>query len=293
MAPTGYQGIVGFGPKDGLVAGTDSYLDALLKTLADNTIPDQMAFLLCAQRMWFAGYDPTVNTAPATANNPNPTPPDIAFTPLLATSASNPFYAFQVSDVALGTTSLRQSLGNVVVATGWTHASQIPDAAETALVNAINAAPGFATLFPGQTIADTATGSCVVLGDTTLGDSDVDSMMPQMNITLPKPGGGTAKLTLNATKSYFVSAGMGTYCLTFSGSGMTSTAGSLFGSTFVADTFTVIDNDAKQIGFAPPDGCIPPPSASGRVAPRVHKTGASSPLWTSDRASAYRAPASN
>jgi hypothetical protein len=80
----------------------------------------------------------------------------LQFTPLVQTGSNAAFYSVNMTAIALGVTDLgatSETLADPIVDTGTT-LFYIPSAAETNLIDAINNAPGFKTLFPEQTLTD-------------------------------------------------------------------------------------------------------------------------------------------
>src|SRR5262249_31290969 len=72
------QGILGLGPKQIALPGTDAYMDAFHAAGA----PDIVAFELCEQggHMWLGGFDPSFTTAAP------------VYTPMIPASKTTPFY---------------------------------------------------------------------------------------------------------------------------------------------------------------------------------------------------------
>ncbi len=278
------EAVMGFGPDAGLATGTDNYVTKQLAAIADSTVPNQLAFLPCAGRMWFDGFDPTVNT-----NDPMVDPPAMNFVDRATIDANNPFYTVGVSDFAFGGTALGEStaaFGGAIVALG-SSVNVVPSGIETKILAAINGDAGYQSLF-STPLADTAMGSCVT--NLALADSDVNMALPKFTVTFPKSGGGTFTVDLDPTESYLYSAGMGTYCLTFTSSGV-ATPGAIIGTGLLNGMFFVIDNDAKQVGFAPELACQPAPTsmrttgAPAQIDPA--KGLASSPYYRAPRALAH------
>jgi hypothetical protein len=252
-----YQGILGLGPKELLETGTDSFMDGLA---AQYDSLETMAFRLCpfSGDLWIDGYDPTAGTA------------DVQYTPMLPIDANNnPFYQVEISDFAFGGTSMgctAQSFGPVLPDTG-TSISYIPDPVLNPMIATINNDAAFKTLFPAQTLADTATGDCVMTAGVT--SEMVDEMLPKFTVTFPALGGGTFTVDIPASSSYLYPAGGGQFCLAFSSAGPDATYGSLIGDTLLTGMLTVFDVQNQQIGFAAAAGCDPfdPPAPT----PRAHK----------------------
>lgn len=260
------EGFIGFGPDAALPAGTDNYVTATLTAIGDSTVPNQVAFLPCAGQMWFAGFDPTINT-----NDPMVDPPTMGFTDMATISASSPFYSVAISDFALGGTAFGEttaSFGGAIVALE-SSISFVPAGVETKLLTSINNDAGFQSLFVGATLADDPFGPTGCVTNVATSDAEVNATLPKFTVTFPQSGGGTFSVDLNPTESYLYSDGAGDYCLTFSSSGAV-TNGSQIGATLLNGMFTVFDNDAKQIGFAPELACQAPPAASPRTSrPRI------------------------
>ena len=252
-----YQGILGLGGDGMLEPGTTSYMDATVKAGVTN----QMAFQMCPDggTMWLGGFDPNAATAAPT------------YVPMNAVTADEPWYTVDIAEISVGGTNIgikQAGFGEALVDTG-TSVALVPTAAETALVNAINASAGFKQLFGTQKVAD---GGCVTAAGVT--GAQVDAALPKLGIEFP--GGG--KFSLDPTRSYMLPQGSGQFCFVFSDSGDNTM--SVIGDTLLASFETVFDVDHNRIGFAPQAGCIEADAAPAVVARTQPRTfGPGLPWW--------------
>lgn len=274
-----YQGIMGLGSDALLTMGTTSYPTAAFMA----GTAKQMAFQLCPDTgtMWLGGVDPA-----AEASAP-------AITPMVS---GFPYYAVNVSDVAVGGTSLgvaQSGFGPTIVDTG-TSISFIPNAALTKLSTAITSSPGYSAVFGTQALSDM---TCMTTSKTA---SQIDAMLPPLEVTFPGAQGMPADVP--ATKSYLFDAGGGMWCFAFADSsqlfgGFTA---SLVGDSLLAGYTTTFDVGNHQIGFALQQGCHEASLVVARPAPHYQ---AGTPWWKQDprvrtpspdairqRLAAYQAP---
>jgi hypothetical protein len=245
-----YQGILGVGPDALLETGTTSYWDAATAAGVTNT----MAYELCPNdgTMWLGGFDPSHAMG---------TP---QYTPMLTSGVNQDFYAVNMTDIAIGGTSLGVSAATYddpIVDTG-TSLFYIPDAAETALLAAVNASTGFKTLFPNQTLSESGSGCVMAATGTT--DAMVDAMLPDMSMTFD----GNVTISAKASVSYLMNSGGGQYCLVVNSGGNNGDA--TMGDTILRAFVTVVDVGNGKVGFAPQAHCTAPALANApfRGAPR-------------------------
>jgi hypothetical protein len=232
------QGIFGLGP----IQNAESFTGSYVAEATAAGITDILAFELCSASgtMWLGGYDPTA------ANTP------VEYTPMIAISDNNPYYAINVDSMALGTTSLGSSASvfqEPVIDTG-TSLFYVPTPVFTAIVNAINASSGWTSLFGTATLTN-GNEDCVSSGSVT--SAMLDASLPAMTFGVPSAAGG-ADFTLSLSGSqYFFDDGQGDFCLAPGDGG--SEDGATFGDAFMTAFLTVVDIQGQRIGFAPATGC--------------------------------------
>jgi hypothetical protein len=248
-----YQGILGLGPDALLETGTSSYYDAAVSAGVTST----MAYELCPTDgiMWLGGYDTT-----HAASAPQ-------YTPLLTTGVNQDFYAVDMTDMAIGGTSLgygSSTFDDPIIDTG-TSLFYVPTAVETALLAAVNASPGFKALFPNQTLSDRGSGCVTAATGTT--DAMVDAMLPDMSMTFA----GGITISAKASVSYLMNSGGGQYCLVVEGGGDNGDA--TMGDTILRAFVTVVDVAHGQAGFAPQAHCVAPLPAHSAFRGAPHESG--------------------
>ncbi len=236
-----YQGIMGLGPDELLENNTTSYLTAAVKA----GLSPVLGFEMCPDRgtMWLGGFDPAAASAAP------------QFTPMLPIDGNNnPYYAVELDDLGLGGTSLgfgASTFQDPIVDTG-TSLTYFPTSAFDALMTKVNTSTGFTTLFPSQTLSDSAFPpdyGCVTTAGVTA--AQVDAALPPLTYTFPAPAGGTFTVNVPATLSYIYQGGPGQFCLAVGDGGK----GSLLGDTFLQAFVTVFDIPGARMGFAPDAGC--------------------------------------
>jgi hypothetical protein len=231
-----YQGILGLGPDPLLENYTTSYPTAAEAAGMTAII----SFEMCSSRgtMWLGGFDDT---------KADP----IQFVPMLPVNQNNPFYAVDLTDIALGGTSLgfgSSTYQQPIVDTG-TSLEYLPTNAFNALVSKVNGNSGFKALFPNQSVSDPSNPpnyGCVKAG-TGVTDAQVDAMLPSISYKF-----GSTTVTAPATKSYLQNFGGGMYCFGIANGG---NQGSLLGDTFMQAFVTVFDVKNGQMGFGLDKGC--------------------------------------
>jgi hypothetical protein len=242
-----YQGILGVGPDALLETGTTSYWDAMVAAGLTAT----MAYELCPNdgTMWLGGFD---------ATHAMGTP---QYTPMLTTGVNQGFYAIDMTDIAIGGTSLgvaESVYDDPIVDTG-TSLFYIPDAAEKALLADVNGSTGFKALFPNQTLSENGNNGCVTAATGT-NDAMVDAMLPDMAISFAQPSGTPMTIHAKASVSYLMNSGGGQYCLVVNSGGNNGNA--TMGDTILRAFVTVVDVGHGQIGFAPQAHCVAPALAN-------------------------------
>jgi Eukaryotic aspartyl protease len=241
-----YQGILGLGPSANAVTGTTGYIPALTGAGVANVF----AFQLCdntgsnAGTMWLGGDGPSVS---------------LVYTPLLAISNDNAFYAINVDGMSLGGTSIVSNAANTfqqpVLDTG-TSLFYVPTSVFNAFQSALEASSGFKALFGTSTFAANGNDAgCVTVASVT--DAQVETSLPPLTLSLPSATSGQPDVTIQASAldTYLDSGGGGQYCLAIQDGGTQDA--STFGDAFLQAFVTVIDVDGGRVGFAP-TGCATP-----------------------------------
>jgi hypothetical protein len=139
--------------------------------------------------MWLGGYDAASAQAPPT------------YTPMVRGS---PYYAVTLSDVRLGGNSLgfgAAAFGATLVDLGTT-ALVLPNAAFSALANAVAAQPVFAQNFSGGAACFTG-GFCDTPAQGVT-KAQLDAGLPMLTLAFPSSTGTTFTVDLPATESYLL-----------------------------------------------------------------------------------------
>jgi len=236
-----YQGILGLGPTQNVVTGTTAYMPAVMAAGVANLF----AFQLCdvtganAGTMWLGGNGGFSGT--------------IIYTPLVAISDNNPYYAINVDAMTLGGTSIvtgaSATFAQPVLDTG-TSLFYVPTSVFNSFQTALEASAGFKAVFGTQTFATSGQDEgCVT--DATATDAEVESMLPQISLSLPNVTSGQPDVTIQASSldTYLYNGGSGMYCLAIQDGGTQDP--STFGDAFMQAFGISIDLGAQQIGFAP------------------------------------------
>jgi hypothetical protein len=238
--PFAPQGIVGFGPADLAVAGTDAFVT---KAIAAGGFPYFFAIEVCPQggQLMLGGVDPAIAglTGPA------------VYTPMTMSS----YYNVVLNDLRFGGSSLNfgtSAFGDVAVDTG-TSVLALPPAAFQALVSAIEGNTAYSTAFDNKR-GWLGTTTCVT---SSLTPAQMDAQLPALTFEFPSMDGvGMTELTLKATQSYLpptVSQGSTFYC-----SGIYSNplgSGTILGTSVMLSQMVVFDLAGSRIGFAPQAYC--------------------------------------
>jgi hypothetical protein len=258
-----YQGILGLGPSDLLDPHTTSFAT---QTFAKG-LDAELAFELCGNSgtMFIGGFDDTLAASAPTFT---------AMLPIGSTGA-NGFYAVELASLGLGSAAFAtgSAAGTPIVDTG-TSLTYLPTGAFNALVSALNASPGFTTLFAGQQIA--AEG-CVTQAGVT--DDMVDAMVPALTVSF---AGNSGVVSLAPSRTFLTASGVtaGQYCLTFDDAGSLGAPASfsVLGDSFMSGALTVFDIANNRVGFAPDVGCTMG-SGSAAVAPATAPHAPGRPWW--------------
>jgi hypothetical protein len=245
----GYQGILGFGPKEAALDNTGAYVDVATKDGASGV----MAFELCADdgTMWFGGFDQTKASAPP------------VYTPLLAPTTDAPFYQININSLELGTAHIGHAADfevtgiSPIVDTGTTLFS-LPSSIVDNMLTTINASAGFKALFGDTaklgTLDDLDNHGCVTPTSGTVTPAMIDAMLPSLTFDFPavKASDPDVTVAVTPTESYMLDGGDGSWCFGIDDSPDDLT---ILGDTILAAFVTIIDIDNQQVGWAPDQGC--------------------------------------
>jgi hypothetical protein len=240
-----YQGILGLGPSQNAVQNTTGYMPVLMSGGVTNTF----AFELCdttgpnAGTMWLGG-----DGSPGSS---------VVYTPLLAISDQNSFYAIDVDGMSLGGTTIVSNAASTfaqpVLDTG-TSLFYVPTSVFNTFQTTLEASSGFTALFGSNTFATTGDAAgCVT--DASVTDAQVEAMLPAISLSLPGTGGG-ADVTIQASAldTYLYDGGNGQFCLAIQDGGTQDP--STFGDAFMQGFHIVVDVAGNRVGFAPPSACV-------------------------------------
>jgi hypothetical protein len=172
------------------------------------------------------------------------------YTPLIGDS----YYEVTLDDLQVGGASLGYGpadFGATVVDTG-TSVLALPAPVFQALVGAVEGSPAFSSAFAGMT-GWLGTTMCFTA---TVDTRTLDAQLPALTLAFPMTGGGTAGVTLPATRSYLapaVSNGMTFYCSGILQSPLS--AGTIMGTSVMVGQMVIFDVQGARIGFAPQALC--------------------------------------
>jgi Eukaryotic aspartyl protease len=233
------QGIVGFGPPDLAIMGTDSFLS---KYFASGTMRRLFAAEFCPMggQLMVGGMD----AVRGAVNGPT------VYTPM----ANSRYYGVALDDVALGGATLGFGPSDFGVAAVDTGSSvlALPSHVYQALASKLANDGAFMSAFGGKT-SWLGTTTCV---PSSMTREELDAQLPQLTLTFPKVGGGTIALARTATQSYLAPTSSNEteyYC---SGIYENPTAtGTILGTAAMLGEMVIFDLDNLQIGFAPQTYC--------------------------------------
>jgi hypothetical protein len=242
-----YQGILGLGPQGNAEPNTTGYIPAIVTAGLDNNF----AFELCdntganAGTMWLGGG------GGATA---------VQHTPLVPIDNNNPFYSINVDAMSLGSTSIVTNASSTfqqpVLDTG-TSLFYVPTSVFEAFEDALQSSAEFKAVFGSNTIATSGQNAgCVT--DSSVTDSQVESGLPLIVLSLPNVTSGQPDVTIQASAldTYLYSQGSGQYCLAIQDGGTQDP--STFGDAFMQAFHIDIDVTNGRVGFAQPTTCVAP-----------------------------------
>jgi hypothetical protein len=242
-----YQGILGLGPSGNAVSGTTGYMPAVMGGGVANVFALQMCDSAGsgAGTMWLGGDGPAGAA--------------LVYTPLVAISDNNPYYAINVDGMSLGGTSIVTNASSTfeqpVLDTG-TSLFYVPTSVFNAFQKALEASSGFKTVFGSNTFsASGQDAGCVT--DASVTDAQVESTLPTLTLSLPSSTSGQPDVTIQASAldTYLYAGGGGQYCLAIQDGGTQDA--STFGDAFLQAFLTVVDIQGGRVGFAP-TGCVTP-----------------------------------
>lgn len=239
-----YQGLIGLGPLSNAITGTTGYLPAVMGM---GGVASIFAFQLC---------DGTGNNAGTMWLGGDGSPGSPVYTPLLAISANNPYYAMNVDAVSLGSTTVvtnaASTFAEPVLDTG-TALFYVPTSVFDTFQTTLQASSGFTSLFGSNTFNQ----GCVTGASVT--DAQVEAMLPPIVLSLPNTTNGQPDVTIQglALDTYIYDNGGGQFCLAIQDGGAPNQDPSTFGDAFLQAFDTIIDLQGNRIGFSP-TGCPTP-----------------------------------
>jgi hypothetical protein len=120
----------------------------------------------------------------------------------------------------------------------------------------LKASSGFQAVFGTNTFATSGQNEGC-LTDATVTDAQVESMLPQISLSLPSVTSGQPDVTIQASPldTYLYNGGSGQYCLAIQDGGTQDP--STFGDAFMQAFGISIDLDKQQVGFGA-TGCLAP-----------------------------------
>jgi hypothetical protein len=237
--PFAPQGIVGFGPADLAIAGTDAFITELTSGGAVGAI---FAVELCSQggQLMIGGVDAARGALSGAA----------VYTPM----TTSQYYAVQLDDLQLSGASLTYGaadFGTTVVDTG-TSVLALPPAIFRTLTTQIEGTSAFTAAFGGQK-GWLGTTTCF---KSSLSRAELDAQLPTLTLVFPGVDTETSALVLTATESYLpvtLSGGTDYYC-----SGLLEndgTTGTILGTSAMLGHLAIFDLVQKRFGFAPQTYC--------------------------------------
>ncbi len=231
------QGILGFGAPQLAVPGTDSYVANRVAA----GLSGVFAVQICPENgtLWFGGADKTHEVS------------DEQYTAFEPITDQQPFYLVNVNSGTIGGTSIGMS-GMALTDTGTTN-MVLPTAVATAMTTAITSSDGYKSIFGAQPFPTT---QCSL--STSHSKDDVDSALPQLEITFNDLDGKPFTLTLPATSSYLLLQVAGTYCPDIAGADIEGGPPIILGEAFLRAYISVFDTVNNKVGFAPQQDCTFP-----------------------------------
>ena len=237
--PNAYQGILGLGPEDLAVRGTNSFMQDL--HAAGGNPNNVFAVQLCdlGGKMWLGGYDTSAATGPAQYTRLDPT---------------SPFYAIDVADLHVAGSSVGASSGDygaAVVDTGTT-VLMLTNAIYSKVVDAVEADPTFQQEIGGSQSGWFNASSCNPANS--LSRAELDAKLPRLTFQFPGTDGGVISVDAAASESYLLAAkdqsGTLYYC-----AGLAEGMQTILGGAFLRSHIAVFDVGAGRMGFAPHNSC--------------------------------------
>jgi hypothetical protein len=231
------DGILGLGPIGSGSPGTDDFISRL-----NDTYPGMAAafsFQLCQYggNLWFGGYDPQFTAG------------DMKYTPLLPIDPTYPTIAIEIADMGFDGTSLGftpQQIGGALVDSG-TSLMVLPTNIYNALITKVTANANFQQMIGDATFFSSS--NCIT---PTVSPDVLDAMLPPFNLTLPAPDGTTFTINLPPFNSYLRWLSNGANIVVCPG---VDSGGSILGDVMLSSQITLIDREARLVGFAPQKGC--------------------------------------
>ena len=232
----GVQGVIGFGPTQAAVSGTNGYFDQLVTT---SGLPDVFATELCntGGTLWLGGYDPSFTTAPP------------QFVPLL----SRLYYAVGLTSITVDGTMVPIASGaytDSVVDTG-TSVFVMGTTSFDALSTAIAQNPQFQAMVGGASFFANGCQQSTVFSAT---KAALDAALPPLSLTF---GAGPTVQAL-PTESYLVAVASDMWCPALAAQAQSAQSfpfASVMGASILRSSVVVFDREQNRIGFAPHTAC--------------------------------------
>ncbi|HTB72367.1 MAG TPA: pepsin-like aspartic protease [Polyangiaceae bacterium] len=236
------EGIVGFGPLNLAVTGTDSFLT---KVVQAGIARDVFAVELCAYggQLMIGGVDPTAAALSGPA----------AYTPLGQSS----YYSVSLTDMSLAGASLGYGggdFGATAIDTG-TSVLALPPAIFDSLSSAVEGSAAFTNAFSGKK-GWFGTTDCLT---STVGRAELDAELPPLTLAFPGADGGAVALNLKPTQSY-LSTSIGAGGQTYYCSGLyrlqnPTGASTILGTAVMQGHLVIFDREGSRLGFAEQTFC--------------------------------------
>jgi hypothetical protein len=236
----GLQGVIGFGPAEAALPGTNGYFDELV---AAASMPNVFATELCDTEgtLWLGGYDPSFTTAAP------------QYVPLITDPFSQLYYAVDLTSITVNGTTVpiaSSTYTDSVVDTG-TSVFLLGTTAYDSLTTAIAKSTQFQSMV-GQ--ASWFAEGCSQQTAFSATKAGLDAALPALTLTF----GSGATVQALPTESYLVSVTSNVWCPAL-GSQAQSEDGfpfaSVMGAAVLRSSVVIFDRAKKRIGFAPHTAC--------------------------------------
>lgn len=236
----GLQGVVGFGPAEAAVPGTNGYFDQLVATAQ---VPNVFATELCdtGGTLWLGGYDPSFTTGPP------------QYVPLLTDMFSQFYYSVDLTSITVNGTTVPIASGQFtdsVVDTG-TSVFLLGTTSFDALTAAIAKSPQFQSMVGGASWFAEGCQQSTAFSAT---KAALDAALPALTLTFSS---GAAVQAL-PTESYLVSVESDEWCPALGSQAQSDESfpfASIMGAAVLRSSVVVFDRVKKRVGFAPHTAC--------------------------------------